>query len=116
MLNEGGIRCLPHYLCIIPYPRSDERKVSSSGFFLIDNNFQVIDIDNVVDNDDGGEAQTQDTDFGDIQENHDDNCNEDEDIDDIVIPDRGQRIQSGFPKLELVLDSNSSFLKLYYMN
>jgi hypothetical protein len=87
MLNEGGIRCLPHYLCIIPYPRSDERKVSSSGFFLIDNNFQVIDIDNVVDNDDGGEAQTQDTDFGDMQENHDDNCNEDEDIDDIVIPD-----------------------------
>ncbi len=29
---------------------------------------------------------------------------------------QGQRIQSGFPKLELVLDSNSSFLKLYYMN
>lgn len=44
LLSDGKLRCLPHWKCTSSKPNADS-PIWSTGFFLIDNNFQIIDID-----------------------------------------------------------------------
>lgn len=50
LLNNRRMKCLPHYLCITSNPVTiddTESSVSNTGFFLVDNNFQIIDIEHL---------------------------------------------------------------------
>lgn len=57
LLNNGKLKCLPHYLCITPNPihldesRDDNKRNTNNkinGFFLIDNQFQILDIEHAM--------------------------------------------------------------------
>ncbi|TID30178.1 hypothetical protein CANINC_001185 [Pichia inconspicua] len=44
LLAEGRLRSLPHWRCLNLRPHADSQSSWSSGFFLVDNNFNIVDI------------------------------------------------------------------------
>lgn len=44
LMASGKMKCLPHFLCVTSSPSHLRDPAKLTGFFLVDNNFQVIDI------------------------------------------------------------------------
>ncbi|KAG0690518.1 hypothetical protein C6P40_002610 [Pichia californica] len=52
LLNSGNLKCLPHFLCIDNNSNNSVNESPQSGYFLIDNNFNIVDIESNVLNSD----------------------------------------------------------------
>lgn len=48
-LSTGKSKCLPHFLCFVSSPIQIKPRDKLTGFFLVDNNFQIVDIENDAD-------------------------------------------------------------------